>query len=97
MPDPTLADVLAALERDDDTYGPDAAPLALHWIDANRIALERLELEQAARKAVGSTDCALVAVIPNDHTGPVVDEFCTHLASGPLVIVGANWKPEVKL
>lgn len=106
MADPTLADVLAQYaaarignESTEDTERrlSIARSLALQYVLAKRTALERFELEQAARKAVGAEPWKTVVVAQNSNESP---EFISVYTARPQnepngVIVGANWKTEV--
>jgi hypothetical protein len=91
MTAPTLPEVLSALDRDEDPV--DFAITARDFILANRATLERWALEQAARKALDMPEGVPVLVWPNLACVP---EFRMH-ARTQLIIVGANWRPEVKL
>lgn len=104
MPDPTLAEVLAALERRKSAPPGQTiealsfADLAGQYFDANRTALEQWEWRCAVVAAVDPPGDTLTGVqLLTDSENVVLSDVVPHWSrtSDGVVMVGANWKPEV--
>lgn len=66
------------------------------WFRDNLVALERMELEQAARKFAGATAETPVIVRPGAIHPRLFVMGETLAVNDDVVLVGANWKPEIK-
>ncbi len=102
-PKPTLAEVLRASDAIDGA-GPErdvlrelAALKALAWVNLNRPALERFELERAAREVCGVDEWTPVRLFAsNDEPERMLVYYGgTDCQVVEIVEVGRGWTPEV--
>lgn len=80
-------------KEDEFEQARDTASTLASWLDTNGERLAKFELEQAARNDRGITTHCPVLIVPSSASKPTMGSI-EYRGGAPLVIVGANWKPE---